>query len=113
MGLDFSHCDAYWSYSGFNRFRERLANQIGFSLGEMVGFGGKREWDTVHDDIKPLLDHSDCDGVLTPEECKIVYPRLAELIQNWSEYDRDKIMALELIEGMKLCVELDEDLEFL
>lgn len=24
MGIDFSHCDAHWAYSGFNRFRNRL-----------------------------------------------------------------------------------------
>lgn len=112
MGLDFSHCEARWAYSGFHRFRERLANMIGFSLNDMDGFGGSRQWDTIHDDIKPLLDHSDCDGVLTPEECKVVYPRLNELIQDWSDGDVDKSRALELIEGMKLCVELGEDLEF-
>ena len=28
MGIDFSHGDASWSYSGFNRFRKRLAQEI-------------------------------------------------------------------------------------
>lgn len=112
MGLDFSHCEARWSYSGFGRFRRRLAKQIGINLDDMYGFGGEREWDTVNDPIKPLLDHSDCDGVLTPEECKLVYPRLEELIRDWDDEDYDKQQALELIEGMKYCIELDEDLEF-
>lgn len=29
MGIDFSHCDAHWAYSGFHRFRTRLATQVG------------------------------------------------------------------------------------
>lgn len=35
----------------------------------MDGFGGDVSFDTISDPIKPLLDHSDCEGELTPEEC--------------------------------------------
>ena len=28
MGVDFSHGDAHWSYSGFMRFRNRVVNTI-------------------------------------------------------------------------------------
>jgi hypothetical protein len=38
MGLDFSHCDAHWSYSGFNEFRVKLAEAAGIVLGDMEGF---------------------------------------------------------------------------
>lgn len=113
MGVDFSHCDAHWSYSGFDSFRMNLASQIGINLDEMMGYGGDRSWDEIDDPIKPLLNHSDCDGVLTPEECKIVYPRLKELIKSWDDNNRDKQKAMELIKGMKLCVERNENLEFL
>src|SRR5229473_7322696 len=40
MGLGFSHCDSYWSYSGFHRFRRRLASEIGVALDAMDGFRG-------------------------------------------------------------------------
>ncbi|WAH35012.1 hypothetical protein [Alicyclobacillus dauci] len=112
MGLDFSHCDAHWAYSGFMRFRRRLAEQIGFALDEMEGFGGTRSFDEMVDDIKPLLDHSDCDGELTPEECKQVAPRLRELVSGWLDDDRDKIQALDLAEGMELAAEEGEPLRF-
>lgn len=38
MGLDFSHCNAQWSYSGFNTFRRMVAKSCGFCLDDMEGF---------------------------------------------------------------------------
>lgn len=126
MGLGFSHCDAQWAYSGFMRFRTKLAAEAGIALLCMQGFAGSNpiringdhhsqpviSWDKVNDDIKPLLDHSDCDGELTVEECKKVAPRLRELVANWSDNDRDKVNALELVEGMETATRENEPLEF-
>ena len=112
MGLDFSHCDAHWSYGGFHAFRCRIADEIGINLDEMEGFGGSKSWDEVNDPIVPLLNHSDCDGHLTPEECRIVYPRLIQLVSHWDDNDYDKINALELAKGMKICSEQGENLLF-
>jgi len=112
MGLNFSHCEARWSYSGFNRFRDRLANELGFSIYEMRGFGGTRIFSEINDDIIPLLDHSDCDGSLTPDECAKVAPRLRELVKGWSDEDYDKVKALDLAEGMELAASHGEELEF-
>ncbi len=111
MGLDFSHCDVWWSYSGFGEFRRRLAKEIGMDLNEMEGFDGDIPFSNFSDDIIPLLNHSDCDGELTVEECKKVAPRLKELIYPWED-DRDKRKALGLIEGMELAIERNEPLEF-
>lgn len=83
--------DASWSYGGFNSFRERLALLEGIRLDEMVGFGGETEWDRVVTPLKPLLNHSDCDGDLSPEECRTVAPRLRELLGTLNDpigYDR-------------------------
>lgn len=117
MGLDFSHADVKWSYSSFNHFRQRLATQIGVNLHVMKGFAlgdaTPISWDTVKDDIVPLLSHSDCDGALTPEECRKVAPRLRELVSRWPEHDRDKEKALLLAQGMELAASRNEDLEFL
>lgn len=112
MGIDFSHCGAHWAYSGFNKFRERLAEKIGFDLRKMAGFDGDQSWDTMNDDIKPLLNHSDCDGFLSPEVCKFVYPRLLQLISDWDDNDYDKQMGVELAKGMKTATERNEDFEF-
>lgn len=40
MGLDFTHCEAHWSYSGFMVFRRKLAKAIGVDLNRMEGFVG-------------------------------------------------------------------------
>jgi len=113
MGLDFVQSDAHWSYSGFMSFRERLASAIGIRLMSMQGFGTPfTPWDTVGDDIVPLLSHSDCDGVLTPDKCHTIAIRLAELIEDWDDGDYDKIQAQLLIEGMNKCYENDEPLDF-
>ena len=141
MGLCFSHGDAQWAYSGFLRFRGKLAKEIGISLGLMEGFsvGYKKDnfktvntikhvlnsdvdttflpekplkWDKVKDDIVLLINHSDCDDGLTVEECKNVAPRLREIVADWRDNDFDKIEALELADGMDICVKENEPLEF-
>lgn len=122
MGLDFSHGDAHWSYGGFAEFRIRLAREIGIELHAMEGFtesyrnhDRKRKpipWANVKDTIVPLLNHSDCDGELTPEECKTVAPRLRELVSKWPEDDWDRKRALELADAMDEAREAREALEF-
>jgi hypothetical protein len=112
MGIDFSHCDAHWAYSGFDRFRTRLAAQIGIDLDKMEGFGGRQSWLHIVDPIKGLLDHSDCDGELTAEQCRTIAPRLRELVAGWQEEDRDKQMALELAKGLEAAASSDESLQF-
>lgn len=119
MGLDFSHGDAHWAYSGFGRFREKLARAEGFNLNDMEGFRRSHEpprpmrsWDTVTTDLKPLLDHSDCDGELTSEECKQVAPRLKEIIADWPLEDYDRRSGLDLVAAMEYCAEHGETLEF-
>jgi len=112
MGLDFSHGEAHWAYSGFMRFRARLAEHEGFDLRKMQGFDGSRSWDAVTTPIKPLLDHSDCDGELTPEECAQVYPRLREILADWPEDDYDTRAGRELAEAMLECSATGENLEF-
>lgn len=109
MGLDLSvgneSCGS-WSYSGFNDFRRKLAEQVGIVLGNMEGFHNfnyrdftrfsdymdaikldslapKISWETVDDPIKHLLSHSDCDGELDSSICGELADRLEEIIMNW------------------------------
>lgn len=132
MGLDFNHsrdedgrsdCCPQWSYGGFNRFRKALAAAEGFDLDQMQGFmtddihGGDprpiagRSWDDVTTDLKPLLNHSDCDGELTPEECAQVFPRLRKICDGLDDtYDRQNDLAL--AECMVTCAAENTPLEF-
>ncbi len=111
MGLDISPGGARWSYSGFGRFRERLAEAEGITLQDMAGFGGTAEegrqkpWDNVNSPLVPLLNHSDCDGYLDSYECAEVVDRLAEIVAEWPENDYDRRSAEALISGMRHCAE--------
>lgn len=122
MGLDFSHGDAHWSYSGFHRFRCKLARAINIDLEEMDGFArepllgciveGKPWPDTEIDPLIALLNHSDCDGELTPDQCKSIAPRLREIVEQFPADDYDRQQALMLADGMDEAVQENELLEF-
>jgi hypothetical protein len=123
MGIDFSHTDAQWSYTGFGTFRRALALFEGFELDAMDGFGGDQPWSAVHTDLAPLLNHSDCDGELTPTECRQVAPRLRVVIDElWPaelavwEIDPaahfNRSSGLRLADGMDAAAASAEPLQF-
>lgn len=103
----------HWSYGGFSSFRERLAAGIGIDLVRMRGYGAADalSWDKIADPIAPLLNHSDCEGDLSAEQCRIVSPRLRELVQDWPD-DYDKQNALLLADMMDACVLAGAKLKF-
>ncbi len=82
-------------------FRRRLAGEIGINLDQMEGFKeGIRSWAKIKDPIVPFLNHSDCEDEMTPEQCKVVAPRLRELVADWED-GHDKQNALELADDME------------
>lgn len=123
MGLDFSHTTAQWSYTGFNSFRRAIALFEGFDLDDMKGFGGDRDWATVTTDLEPFLNHSDCDGQLTPDECRRIAPRLREVVNElwpahravWPTDPRayhNRHSGLALADGMDAAAAVGEPLQF-
>lgn len=114
MGLDFSHCEAHWSYSGFNLFRRKIASIV-METENMI--------DNLYDDrlifkylsaepIYPFINHSDCDGVLTPTELEQIIPQLEDAVNKLEDEDGDKYRGLELIKGMKEALKNNNNLEF-
>lgn len=114
MGLDFrakgydkSWVGPHWDYSGFHRFRQRLAEEIGVPLLQMEGFRSDGQeglpWSAVNDPLRPLLNHSDCDGYLRPSQCERVAPRLREIVTRWPEDDYDRQHGLMLVDMMEHC----------
>jgi hypothetical protein len=94
MGLDFS-ATGYrdktpsFSYGGFHLFRKAIALSMGIALEEMKGhntpiIGSPKcpgaSWDIISSPLVLLLDHSDCDGHLTPTECRKIAPALKEVL---------------------------------
>jgi hypothetical protein len=102
LTVDGCDVDAAWSYTGFMHFRRRLAAQIDVDLDQMYGFGGEqRPWDTVDHPLVPLLNHSDCDGELAPDDCALVAPALRDAVTGWDEDDYDRVQALYLADLME------------
>lgn len=129
MGVEIG--SAHWAYSGFMRFRKNLAAAEGFDLLTMDGFQGAfgsttgtpRAW--VDTDgravtvLRPLLDHSDCDGELTWEECEQVVERVAEIVESWAQRasldpieERDVLQGRRLVESMREAIEAKSALVF-
>lgn len=108
MGIDFSHCDAHWAYSGFNRFRSRLASAVGIDWEEIFESKNIKTLLKCKDPIIGLLNHSDCDGDLSPLQCRVISPRLKEIVSPWPDEDYDKQQALELVKGMELAAKKKE-----
>lgn len=112
MGLDFSHGEAHWSYFGFDLFRRKIASIV-----------METEIDNLYDDrlifkylsaepIYPFINHSDCDGVLTPTELEKVIPQLEDAVNKFEDEDSDKYRGLELIKGMKEALKNNNNLRF-
>ena len=65
-----------------------------------------------NDAIFGLLNHSDCDGHLTPKQMKIIVPRLKELISNWRVDDYDRIQGENLVKEMENSILTNKRLQF-
>nr|BFD88620.1 hypothetical protein StreXyl84_80210 [Streptomyces sp. Xyl84] len=116
---DVTSPDVSWSYTGFNMFREWLAQAEGFTLAEMNGFGGERTWSSVSTTLTPLLEHPDDDGPsLTPAQCGAMLPRL-EAIMDQRQRDRSAPAlqrriddTRQLVTVLKYCLDKDVELIF-
>lgn len=117
---DVSSPDVQWSCTGFNSFRERLAQTEGFSLPEMWGFGGDRPWSDISTTLKPLLDHPDTGGDdLSATACAAMLPRLEAVIGEWQQEPGEPLLqqhiqdARQLITVLRFCVDESVELVFL
>lgn len=117
MGLDITHDAWHGPYSAFNKWRAAIADVAGMPpLYDMIGFGGNIKWDTLeYNDIHILLNHSDCDGEISWQDCKLVADALSKLVDKLSDggyYISDKELAVQFINGCMLAYNSKENLIF-
>jgi hypothetical protein len=116
MGLDTTHNAWHGAYSSFHSWRVEVAKQAGFPpLEMMAGFGGIRSWDDYLDHpLYELLSHSDCDGDIKWETCKIVADGLSEILDKMpDEYGYSlRKKTKQFIDGLMLAYNSKENLEF-
>jgi hypothetical protein len=124
MGLDFSTEGipyvedlgfderAHWSYSGFDRFRRRLARSCGFTEDLETLWQQQPDHFRFHI-LWQLLNHSDCDGTLSPIACRILFKELTVAVWDWKPVDDyDRINALKLAHHMLECARQERHLVF-
>ncbi|MDE2096534.1 MAG: hypothetical protein KGL39_04750 [Patescibacteria group bacterium] len=147
MGLDCSHDAWHGAYSAFMRWRTEIARLIGIPLELMEGFFEPSQsnqialaklagpnavalmrlitkncpisWESLKPDpLHILLNHSDCDGEISPEDCSKIADRLQEILPLLPSSDagghigswRDK--TLKFIAGCRAAAEANEPLDF-
>jgi len=119
MGLDTTHNCWQGSYGSFNQFRYNLAKQIKINLDDYIEYGsGIKTLSDLDDDLIPLLNHSDCEGILTPDECKKIVKGLNDILNNFNpdlvNHDTDyfKKQIIRFRDGCKKAIEANENVEF-
>lgn len=105
MGLDTTHNCWHGPYSSFNRFRRSLGHQIGINIDDYDGYGGTiHKLEEMKHDLKPLFNHSDCDGRLTVNECKSIVKGLNNILENFnSEIESDYNFKEQIIQFRDGC----------
>lgn len=139
MGLDCSHDAFHGAYSSFKRFRQAVCYVMGGSYPphdknngllwssekepeDSRWYWGHNYSRNTHPGLALFLEHSDCDGELSPEDCLKVandleplIPRLAELGTDWGHIAREGGFAevcQKFVNGCRLAARRGEPLTF-
>jgi hypothetical protein len=125
MGLDISHNAFHGAYSSFMRFRLAIVEAVGGTYERpsyLLPDGYEKE---NAPGLHEFLSHSDSDGEISPESCKVIadeleaiLPKIEEMDLNeyeWGHITRDGgILAVtkRFIEGCRKAHEANEPLNF-
>jgi hypothetical protein len=132
MGLDTSHDCWHGAYSAFARWRNELAVAAGYPMDADDRYY-ELPWDEFKDEnyqgdwngkvpgddpLLYLLVHSDCDGVIHPEQGKDIAVRLRELLPKLDEEKSGGHIASmhattqQFIDGLEAAATAGEDVRF-
>ena len=137
MGLDTTHDCWHGAYSAFTRWRHKIAETAGYAIWKVLYGDGTTnptimlDWGHIPDDAllgewdKPqadplvyLLAHSDCEGIIKPEQAGPLAARLREIVPSLPDEDggghignwRSKTM--QFVAGLEDAVAKGENVEF-
>lgn len=134
MGLDVSHGAFHGAYSSFNRLRKFLLKSIGGSFPphedprfeDVYWYWGEGYSNKTHPGLHEFFGHSDCDGEINPEMCKVVADELETILPKAEELAKLEEahghilhnggyvqVTKDFIDGCRLAYEKNEPLEFL
>lgn len=136
MGLNTVPEAWYGSYSGFNRWRNRIAQMAGYELYVFSDPTISFEFPTIpkeHEDNIPagctygdwgdveppdalyyLFFHSDCEGILTPKACLGIFQRLVEVTKPILATGDEKFLdrTKTFMVGLLICINENRPMEF-
>jgi len=130
MGLDTSHDCWHGAYSAFRSLRNAVADAAGWPmnadrsdyllpLDELTDANFAGDWDHVpgDDPLIVFLAHSDCDGVIHPEQGVHVAKRLREIAPKLPDEGGGHIWSmrgctLKFAAGIERAAEAGEDVDF-
>lgn len=114
MGLDTTHDCWHGPYSYFNAFRAQIAKVVHIDLHAMYGFGGDVPWSSIRDEpLVILLNHSDCDGEISPADAAALARRLREIIPLIPDHPDDvRGDAIKFATGCEAAAASNEYVEF-
>lgn len=122
MGLDTSHDAWHGPYSSFHSWRIALARAAGLSVYEKpLPRGGTRTmWVMPSEDdiLFVLMSHSDCDGMISTQDCAPLADRLESLLprigapDDWWDPSYHINSTRQFIKGLRLAASLGEDIDF-
>lgn len=117
MGLNCSHGAYDGSYTGFNNLRRAVSKAAGGSypphkdktLDKWKWYVDEKYSKETHPGLYEFLNHSDCDGEISPESCVVVANDLDALLPLIEGQER----LLKFIDGCRLAANQNEPLEFM
>lgn len=133
MGLDTTHDAFYGAYSAFNRFRKFICEAIGGSftphedktLKDGYWYWGERFNEETYEGLYEFFTHSDCDGEISPEMCKVIADELEEILPQVEKLAKQIFayghilrdggyveVTKRFINGCRLAYTMNEPLEF-
>jgi hypothetical protein len=129
MGLDCSHDAFHGAYSAFNRFRQAVAKAMSGSypphgdnkFDPSMWYWGDGYSKSTHPGLYIFFCHSDCEGEISPDDCKLIADELEELLPkidsstDWGHIEREggfKEVTKRFITGCRSAHAAGEPLEF-
>jgi hypothetical protein len=118
MGLDTSYDCFTGAYSSFNRFRARICETAGLgNIYDYLGYGGNKPYPVNQEEpLMILIDHSDCDGEISAEDCKPLQNALIELRKKTDPDNPDdeefRHRLTQFIDGLEDAIKHKDSVEF-
>jgi hypothetical protein len=135
MGLDTSHDCWHGAYSAFYRWRNTLAEAAGYKFvkhdnghtiaalpwDQFTEENLQGEWSYMpgDDPLIWLIAHSDCDGVIHPEQGELIAGRLEQLLPLLDDttaqghiYPSMRAKTQQFIDGLREAAKAGEDVDF-